>query len=193
MNSMKVALILGSIRLGRQTHKIAYYLQNKLKERGVETIMIDLLHYQLPLMEEQSGRHPSLPPVVAEVGELLKEADALLLITPEYHGTFSGVLKNAIDYYRAEISKKPVGVVTATGGKMGGINASTQLQHVILSMGSFPLPLKLLVPDVQHSFDEEYNPLNESVVKTSQKFLDEFLWFAGAIYTAKQSGKKEFV
>jgi azobenzene reductase len=191
---MKVALLLGSIRLGRQTHKIAYYLENKLKERGVETTMIDLLHYQLPLMEGQADIHHDLPPVVAVVGELLKEADALLLITPEYHGTFSGVLKNAIDYYRAEISKKPVGVVTATGGKMGGINASTQLQHVILSMGSFPLPLKLLVPDVQHSFDDDYNPLNESVVKTTSKFLDEFLWFAGAIYTAKQSlGKKEFV
>jgi len=191
---MKVALLLGSIRLGRQTHKIAYYLENKLKERGIETIMIDLLYYQLPLMEGQAGSHPDLPPVVAQVGQKLKDADALLLVTPEYHGTFSGVLKNAIDYYRAELSKKPVGVVTATGGKMGGINASSQLQHVILSMGSYPLPLKLLVPDVQHSFDDEFNPLNESVVKTTGKFLDEFLWFAGAIYTAKlASGKKEFV
>ena len=184
---MRVALLLGSIRVGRQTHKIAYYLENRLKERGVETDMIDLLHYQLPLMEERAGRNPEQLPVVAEVGEKLKEADAMLLITPEYHGTFSGVLKNAIDYYWNELKKKPVGVVTATGGKMGGINASTQLQHVILSMGSFPLPQKLLVPNVENSIDEEYNPLNEEVVNNSKKFLDEFLWFAEAITTAQKS------
>ena len=191
---MRVAIILGSIRVGRQTHKIAYYLENKLQEREVEADMIDLLHYQLPLMEERAGRNPEQLPVVAEVGEKLKAADAMILVTPEYHGTFSGVLKNAIDYYWNEFKKKPVGVVTATNGKMGGINASTQLQHVILSMGSFAHPLKLLVPDVQQAFDDAFQPLNDEVVAKSARFLDEFLWFAEAITAAKQkTDKRSFV
>jgi azobenzene reductase len=183
---MRIAIILGSIRTGRQSHKIAYYLQNQLQHRDIQVEMIDLLYNQLPLMEERIGRNAAHPAVVDEVGKKLKQADAFILVTPEYHGSYSGVLKNMLDYYWAEFSKKPVGVVTTAGGKMGGINASIQLQHLVLSMGSFPLPVKLLVPEIQHAFDDSFNPQNETVVKATDRFLNEFLWFAGAITAARQ-------
>lgn len=183
---MKVAIILGSIRIGRQTHKIAYYLQELLEKRGIGTAMIDLVHYKLPLMEETFGNVPDMPPVIKEVGQILMESDAMILVSPEYHGTYSGVLKNAVDYYWKEFSRKPVGVVATGSGKMGGINASTQLQHMVLSMGGYPMPLKLLVSEIQEAFDDEYHPLNDTVVKNTRKFLDEFTWFSEAITAARQ-------
>jgi len=69
---------------------------------------------------------------------------------------------------------------------MGGINASVQLQHVILSMGAYPLPQKLIVSEIQNAFDEEFNPKQELLAKQGEKFVAEFVWFAQAIVNAKQ-------
>lgn len=188
---MKIAILLGSVRMGRQTHKAAYYLKEKLINRNIETDLIDLAEDPLPVLKERVGHHPEPPENAVEISERLDEADALLLVTPEYHGSISGVLKNAIDYFWREFQKKPIGVVTASGGGFGGINASTHLQHIILSVGAYPMPLKLLVPKVHKAFDDSYEPQNENVIKSAENFLNEFLWFADALHQ-KKTAKEEY-
>jgi azobenzene reductase len=183
---MRVAILIGSVRSGRQTHKIAYYLERRLREHNVDVDMIDLIYYSLPMMEEDSDSNKVETNEIAQIGKL-KKADAIILISPEYHGSFSGVLKNAIDYFWKDFIKKPVGVVTTSTGKMGGINASTQMQHVVLSLGAYPIPQKLLVPWIDHAFDDDFNPLNENLIKATDKFLQEFLWFSTAIMNAKKA------
>lgn len=193
-NTMKVAILLGSVRMGRQTHKAAYYLKNELINRDIETDLIDLAEDSLPVLKERVDHHPEPPENALEISERLDQADALLLVTPEYHGSISGALKNAIDYYWSEFQKKPIGVVTASAGKFGGINASTHLQQIILSVGAYPMPLKLLVPQVHNSFDESFEPQNEKIEQSTENFLDEFLWFADALHqkkTAQQTYEEE--
>ncbi len=182
---MKVVILVGTVRAGRQSQKAALYLQKEFIKRNIETKLIDLLEYSLPIMEERLTRNANPPEAAKKIGEQLKNADAIVLITPEYHGSFSGALKNALDYFGPEFARKSVGVVTASGGKLGGINASVQLQHVVLSMGAYPLPQKLIVPEIQNAFDEEMNPTTELLRKQSDKFIEEFIWFSHAINSAK--------
>lgn len=182
---MKIAILLGSVRTGRQTHKIAYYVEQQLAARNHEVLMLDLGLHPIPLMDERYNRTEQPVPEIIDMGEKLKAADAILMVSPEYHGSFTGVLKNALDYYWAEFKHKPMGVIATGSGRMGGINASTQMQHVILSLGAYPVPYKLLVPQIQHAFDEQMQPVNAELVKGTERFLDEFLWFANAIVQAK--------
>ena len=147
--------------------------------------MIDLAEHPLPMMEEDNGRLRSPADDISIIGAQLKEADSMILVSPEYHGSFTGVLKNALDFYWAEFKKKPIGVVTTGSGKMGGVNASTQMQHVVLSLGAYPVPTKLLIPEIQTAFNEQFEPLREDIVKSSDRFLNEFSWFANAIVEAK--------
>ncbi|AUX20341.1 FMN reductase [Sorangium cellulosum] len=190
---MKVAILVGSVRIGRQSHKIAHHVERRLQERGIAVDLIDLAADPLPILEERSGRDPELQARVERLSERLQAADALLLVTPEYHGSFSGVLKNALDYFWEEFNRKPIGVVAVSAGKMGGINASTQLQHVILSLGAFPLPTKLLVPEVQSVFDESLQVKSEPVAKLTTRFLEEFLWFAHAVVQAKRAPQSSWL
>lgn len=180
---MKIALIIGSVRTGRQSHKIAYYVEKILHKRNIETDVIDLLKQPLPiygtLLDSVSGEN------IKSLAERLSEADSIILITPEYHGSFSGVLKNTLDHFWSEFRKKPIGVVATSMGKLGGINASTQLQHVILSLGAYALPVKLLVPEIHLAFDESFNTQNENIIKRTSRFLDEFLWLAEAVSQKK--------
>ncbi|ELR72494.1 Putative flavoprotein [Fulvivirga imtechensis AK7] len=179
---MKIAIILGSVRKERQSHRLAFFLENQLANRGMDINVIDMANTPLPVFG-QKGVDDS---AVEEVGKILQESDALIIVTPEYHGSYSGALKNMLDYYWAEFKKKPIGVAAASGGKMAGINASTQLQHVILSLGAYALPLKLLVPEIQKAFNDSFEPLNETIARSANKFLDEFLWFTEAIVAKKE-------
>lgn len=182
---MKVAILIGSVRNGRLSQKAGYFVQKKLVARSIDAEIIDLAEYPLPIMEERINRDPNPPANALIIADKLKKADAMILVTPEYHGSYSGVLKNALDYFLPEFSKKVIGVVTATTGRFGGINASVQLQHVILSMGAYALPSKLIVPDLANAFDDALQPKQEILAKQAERFIDEFTWLAKAIIDAK--------
>lgn len=185
---MRVAILTGSVRPERQSHKVAYYLKKQLQERNIETDLIDMRYNPLPIFgsESYTDRQSDYETTISNLSERLQNVDAIIIVSPEYHGSFSGVLKNALDYFWDEFSKKPIGVAAASSGKMGGINASSQLQHVILSLGAYPVPLKLLVPEIDGALNEEYEPQNERLRKSAQKFLDEFLWFTEAVNEKKR-------
>ena len=183
---LNLAIVVGSVRAGRQSHKAAYYLAKKLQERkDVNIKLIDLLKYEIPMFEERYGRVENASPSLKEAAEILQHADGIILQSPEYHASISGALKNFLDYFLKELTKKPIGVAAASGGKFGGINASAQMQQIIFGVGSFPMPTKFIVPFVSQAFDDEYNVLNEDVEKSAEKFINEFVWFANAINNAK--------
>lgn len=183
---MNVSILIGSVREGRQSHKAAYFLEKVLEKRDVRVALIDLAKEPLPVMGYKSGHDSGTEQRIRQMSNRLEETDAIILVTPEYHGSFSGVLKNALDHFTPEFRKKPVGVVAASAGRMAGINASNQLQHVILSMGAFPVPLKLLVPEIHSSIDENFETNNEKIAISVEKFLDEFLWFSEALQQKKR-------
>ena len=181
---MQVALLIGSVRKEIQSHKVAHYIEKVLQQRNITTDLIDLLKYPLPIYGLSTER-PEEPENIKRMSDRLMGADAMVLITPEYHGTFSGALKNALDHFWGEFQKKPVGVAAASVGKFGGLNASTQLQHVILSLGAYPLPLKLLIPQVQIAFDDLFEASSDDIIESTRRFVDEFLWLADAVYRKK--------
>ena len=122
-----------------------------------------------------------------EFSQQLDGSDAIILISPEYSGSYSGVLKNALEYFGPhEFRKKPIGVVSVSAGRLGGVNASTQMQLLILAIGGYPMPLKLLVPEVQKAFDSNGDPVDEYFQNTAQRFLDELIWFTEAIVNHKE-------
>jgi hypothetical protein len=63
------------------------------------------------------------------------------------------------------------------------------MQLLVLSLGAFPMPYKLLVPFVDEAFDENGILVSESTAKSFEKFINEFLWFAEAIVNQKATQK----
>jgi len=182
----QILILLGSVRNGRQTHKIATHIANIFAQHPTaEATLIDLKAHPLPIFEDRWQQKESPDPMLEGLAEQMKHADGIVLVSPEYHGSYTGVLKNALDHYWKEFYRKPMGVIATGAGPFGGINASTEMQQLILSLGGFPMPLKLLVPNIKHAFDAEGNLSNENLEKMSHKFVNEFVWFAEAIQSAQ--------
>lgn len=190
---MNIIIISGSVRTGRQSHKIAVELQHAFMKSGyLQTEVLDLANYHLPVLEERyNAAHDNQPEGLAEIQQQLDKADAIIFLSPEYHGSYSGALKNAVDYFWKEFMRKPIGVVSVSTGKFGGINASNEMQHLALSLGGFAMPHKLLISAVHQAFNESNELADTNVVNSIGKFVAEFTWFAEAIVAKKESDKRK--
>jgi NAD(P)H-dependent FMN reductase len=132
MSRLKIAVILGSTRPGRNGEAVAEWVMEQAKRRAdADYELIDLAEYPLPHMDE-----PIPPSQGRYVGEHTKEwaakiaqYDGYVFVTPEYNRSIPGVLKNAIDYVYAEWNDK--GAALVGYGTVGGIRAMEQLRTVL--------------------------------------------------------------
>ena len=184
-----IPVILGSIRRGRQSPKVARFLVERMKRsEQIETEVLDLLAYNFTMMEERLRFRDDPPPGVQEFSEKVARADALVIVSPEYNNGYPGVLKNALDYLLPEYQRKPIGIVTVSAGGFGGRTCLAQLRLVTLGMGAFPIPTAFPVSRVQESFDADGNPRDPAYEPRAKAFIDELLWFSEAI--AAQRAKR---
>ena len=185
-----IPIILGSTRRGRQSAKVARFVYERMRQyEQIKTEVLDLLEYNFPIMEERLRFRGDPPPRLFEFSEKIARADAVVIVTPEYNNGYPGVLKNSLDYLLPEYQRKPIAIVTVSGGGFGGLNCLAQLRLVTLGMGAFPIPASLPVSRVQDSFDEDGNPHDPSYEKRTKVFIDEVLWFTEAIATQKVKEK----
>jgi len=86
----------------------------------------------LPLYDGDVEMRDGIPPAVQRLADQISAADAVLISTPEYNGSLSGVLKNALDWVSrtdgTPWQDKPVAILTAAAGRAGGTKAQSSLR-----------------------------------------------------------------
>jgi NAD(P)H-dependent FMN reductase len=131
MSDLKIAVILGSTRPGRNGKAVADWVMTQAERRTDATYeLIDLLDYPLPHLDE------AVPPSAGQYAgahtkawaETIAAYDGFVFVTPEYNHSTSGVLKNAIDYLYAEWNNKAAGFVSY--GSLGGARAIEHLRAI---------------------------------------------------------------
>ncbi|WP_217605002.1 NADPH-dependent FMN reductase [Chitinophaga sp. GbtcB8] len=171
---MKIAIISSSIRQGRRSHGVALALENKIRTLSAHEVFI------IDLADANS--------VPANIGSKLAAADAMLFVSPEYHGGYAAALKRATEEIdRSVFIEKPIGAVSVSGGPMGGIRAALQMQQLILALYGFPLPTMLLVPVVQEKINAAGEILDKAFEDKTTQFLHRFLWLSEAVDEKKQA------
>ncbi|HEX4604083.1 MAG TPA: NADPH-dependent FMN reductase [Candidatus Angelobacter sp.] len=184
-----IPVILGSIRRNRESAKVAQFALDWLKQLDrVRAELLDLKELDLPMMEERLRFRDDAPASVREFSVRIAQADAIVIVSPEYSGGYPGVLKNALDYLKHEYQRKPFGIITVSAVETGGILCLNGLRQVVLHLGGVPIPASLMVARVQEAFDAEGNPTDPKFTVTARKFFDELMWFTEAL-SARRSAK----
>lgn len=184
-----ITILYGAIREGRLSVRAAKAIKSALeKSSEVNITYIDIKDYNLPVMESRLKDMENPPENLLTISSALEGADGIVFVTPEYNNSYSGAFKNCVDYFTKEWSKKPIGIVCASDGRQGGLNASNLLQLLVLAIGAFPMPYKLLVPELPVSLDENGVPQNETLARNINRFVKEYLWFVAAIANHKKAG-----
>ena len=151
--------VAGSLRAGSFTRRALEIASEGVRQAGGELNTLDLAEPRIPLFDD-SG---SADPAAARLKSLVRGCDALLVATPVYHDSYSGVLKNAIDYLYDELADKVVALISVGGGKTGHGQALEHLRAVFREAGSWTLPRQVMIGNAKDAFDAAGRPTDPEV------------------------------
>lgn len=141
---------------------------------------------------DQDDDTASPPPAVADLRRQIREADAVLVATPEYNHSIPGVLKNAVDwasrpYGESSLQGKPAAVVGASPGRFGAKWAQEDLRRVLEAAGAEVLDAELPVGRVADRVDDE-GRLSDAEVRAD---LAEILEELAGLVAERRDGERE--
>ncbi len=175
---MRIEIISGSPRKGSVTKRLALHLHKALNgKNGHQAGVIDMQEHALPPMQSVYNSLDAAPAEHQALAERMFAADAYIIVTPEYNGSYSSALQNLFDHFPKR-NGKTFGIVTASPGALGGIRAAMQAQQFIYALFGIGSPYMLVTPQVDKKFDAEGNLLDPLFKKSVELFTTEFLWLA---------------
>ena len=127
------------------------------KKYGAETRLLDLKQNKLPLYDPTENQ--SLPEILKAKDDVAW-SDALILSTPDYHGSMSGAMKNFLDYFWAEFAGKTFGYVCSSHEK--GLTAMDQMRTAVRQCYGWSMPYGVSVSDSDDFIDGKMTPKLES-------------------------------
>ncbi|BAU66485.1 NADPH-dependent FMN reductase [Stanieria sp. NIES-3757] len=165
---VKIVGISGSLRDSSYTALALQQAITRVEALDAEVELLDLRELNLPFCNG-GDEYPGYPDVI-KLRDSVKEADGLILATPEYHGSVSGVIKNALDLMSFEhLSDKVTGLISVLGGQSNS-NALNDLRIIMRWVHAIVIPEQIAIGQAWQAFDREGKLLDE---KLSQRF-DQF-------------------
>ncbi|WP_019508764.1 NADPH-dependent FMN reductase [Pleurocapsa sp. PCC 7319] len=150
---IKIIGITGSLRTDSYSALALQQALNRVQALGAEVELLDLRDIKLPFCDGGS-EYPDYPDVNV-LRDQVKASDGLILATPEYHGSVSGVLKNALDLMSFEhLSDKVTGLISVLGGQSNS-NALNDLRIILRWVHGFVIPEQIAVGQAWQAFDQD--------------------------------------
>jgi NAD(P)H-dependent FMN reductase len=175
---MRIEIISGSPRDNSISNRVALNLQRSLQDKtGFEVGLIDIREHDIPHVQSVITSPENAPAEYRELATRMFAADAFIIVTPEYNGSYSPAMQILFDNFPKQYHKT-FGIATASPGALGGIRAAMQLQQFILGLFGILSPFMLITPQVDKKFDVDGNLIDESFQKPVDTFISEFLWLA---------------
>ena len=192
---MKLQIIIGSTRPQRVSHLLASWAANEAKNlEDTEVEIVDLVDYDLPFFDEpvspQYNPERKSNPAAKMFLDKIAEADAYILVTPEYNRSYSAVLKNALDYADFQFKQKAVALLAH--GSTGGAQAVGHLRGVLPGLQAVTVPsATYFIGQVREAIDGQGN-LNEELKSNPygpqaalKNMLADTKWYSDALATAR--------
>jgi len=148
MAAPHVVAICGSLRDESHTRKALTHALDAARSSGATAELLDLREWDLPVFDADRDEAGDAP----EFTRTVREADAIVLGTPMYHGSYSAPLKNALDYCGFdEFENATVGLLAVAGGSFP-ITALDHLRSVCRALDAWVLPHQAAIPRASAAF-----------------------------------------
>jgi chromate reductase len=178
-----ILILCGTNRPNSYALKVARVLERKYEQAGAASELLKL--EDLPPEVFAGSVYANKPPAMVELQARVLAAAGLHVVTPEYNGSFPGILKYFIDLLKfpESLEQKPVAYVGESSGLWGGLRAVEQLQMVFGYRHAHSYPVRVFIPGVTKVFDAAGNltdaALEERIGQQVRGFLQYVERFAG--------------
>lgn len=173
----KVLAFSGSTREDSMNKKLVKEAAQMAKEMGASVTVIDLRDFSMPFYDGDVEEKGGMPDKAKEFRALMEQNDVIIIASPEYNGSLSGVLKNAIDWAsraerggssRSAFKGKKFVLLSTSPGKGGGARGIVHLKTIIENIGGEVSGQPITVPECGTAFDAQ-GKLTNSATATSIK------------------------
>lgn len=173
MNQGRLLGISGSLRAGS--------MNTKLMREGARLFApseFTEANLRLPLYDGDLEQNDGIPSEVQTLADQIAASDAVIISSPEYNQSLTGVLKNALDWVsRTDIKPwagKPVAIVAAAAGRAGGARGTYALRLAMMPFRAQVLPgPEVLVAGAMHEFDEKGSLTNDIYLGALQELMSD--------------------
>ena len=178
-------IISGTNRPGSNTRKVAAHLAATYQSLGVKTQLLDLA--ELPLEIFAPSAYAEKPAAFKQFTDAILAADGVVVVTPEYNGSFPGVLKYFIDLLKfpESFEHRPVCFVGLAAGAWGALRAVEQLQGVFGYRNAHVFPERVFMPGINGHLDAAGNFASPDMEKRLHKQADGFVSFVEKLRAKK--------
>lgn len=173
---IRILGIVGSLRRKSYNRAALRAAQGLVPESAtLDTFELD----GIPPFNEDDERQP--PAKIVELKKRIREADAILIVTPEYNYSIPGVLKNAIDwasrpYGDSAWSGKPAAIMGASIGKLGTARAQYHLRQVFVFLNMHPINQpEVMIGNAAEHFDAEGSLIDEATKGLIRRLLENLV------------------
>jgi chromate reductase len=174
-----IYIISGTNRKDSKTFEVSKIVQKEFKAIGKETKIIDLC--DLPFDALHAANYKNAPSLIAETVQSLNKSDGIFIVTPEYNGSFPGILKYFIDYfsYPETFEHRPVAFI-GLGWRWGGLRPVEHLQQVFNYRNSYIFPQRVFISNAPNVVTGG-ELTDENCFKLLQKQVKGFVQFIEAL------------
>src|SRR5438477_9607948 len=182
MQPLFIPVILGTARKGRRSENAARFVFEETKKRaGVETEFVDIC--KIPMRLDDAGEQMKDP----AFSDLVRRADGLILVVPEYNHGYPGLLKHALDMNLEEYVHKAVAICGVSAGPFGGARVIEALLPVMRELGLVAIFNDVNFGKVGTLFDEQGQLLDDKFVGRVNKFLNELIWMSRTLRYGREN------
>lgn len=162
----KILAFSGSIREDSLNKKLVLSAANIARQMGATVKIINLNEFEMPFYNADLESQRGQPENAKRLRQLMMQSDAIIIASPEYNGSLSGVLKNAIDWASRDEAGKPsrdafkgkkFAIMSTSPGPGGGARGLEHLRSIIQDVGGEVVKQQVTVPDGFKAFDEQGN------------------------------------
>ena len=172
-----ITLLSGTNRPGSNTRKVTSIIEGSYRQLGVEHRVVDL--HDLPPEIFSPAAYAEKPASFAPFAQQILDSDGVVIVTPEYNGSFPGVLKLFIDHLKfpESFEKRPVCFVGLAAGMWGALRSVEQLQTIFGYRNAFVFPGRIFLPGINGLLDEKGQLKDAELQGRLVRQADEFVAF----------------
>jgi chromate reductase, NAD(P)H dehydrogenase (quinone) len=193
MAPMKLLVFAGSTRQLSFNRRLAHVAAAMARDAGAEVTHLELADFDIPLYNadlEAAGT----PPDVIRLKEIMDAHPAWIIVSPEYNGSYTGLMKNTLDWASSPVKGHPVwsdgekpfadkvvGLLSASPGALGGLRSLSHLNPLLSALHCWICPKQFALGSAGKAFDDQGQLADERQRRGVQTVVDQTLWAAGRL------------